>query len=283
MPASNPSAPFFAGTSIARTLEHFCVESHGLLVSTPDLATEYSRFNQRTYVCYNAIDDRQAERFVRPLKSGAKREGQVRIGYAGSDTHAGDFAMILPALCRLMITRPKVRLVFIGANQRNLIPERFWGQTEFLGGTGSAADLPFDDPRADATTERRLGSVSYYDVVQAADFDIGIAPIAPVTFNRCKSYLKVMEYGMLGIPAVATRYGPYLQYQAEAKEPVVRLVDSPDAWEQVLQEMVDDAEMRVTLAGANHAYVHRAHLMSRRVRAWEDTLLAATACRDTAA
>jgi glycosyltransferase involved in cell wall biosynthesis len=249
-----------------------------LIVSTPDIAVEYHRFNARAFVCYNALDDRQFERVAPAVISGeGRRSGEVRIGYAGGGSHAGDFGMIAPAIVSVLRDTPEARLIFIGASYRQHIPEDLWDQTEFLGGTGSAGDTPYDDPRLDRLTERGLASVGYYDMVARAGFDIGIAPIEPVTFNRCKSYLKLIEYGALGVAAIASRFGPYLQYQVEAGEPVVALAESTDDWRRALMRLVCSQDARARLASANFRYVRRAHLMSKRVRAWVDSFEAARA------
>jgi glycosyltransferase involved in cell wall biosynthesis len=272
LPPSNPFAVYFDGTPLTRVLEQVCLEADGLLLSTRELADEYLRYNPRTFVCYNAIDDAYFWRLAPQRITGrAKRDGQIRLGYAGSSTHSGDFATIVPALVRVLTAFPQTKLVFIGQNQRDQIPEQLWDQTEFLGGTGTDGDLRYDDIRMDSKTEAGLASVRYYEAVRQADFDIGLAPLMPVTFNRCKSYLKVAEYGALGIPAIASRLGPYMQYQNESREPVVALADSLPEWEAALSALVESQTRRATLAVANLSYVHRAHLISRRIRAWEDS------------
>ncbi len=42
-----------------------------------------------------------------------------------------------------------------------------------------------------------------------AGFDIGLAPLIDSPFNRCKSDLKYVEYGKVGVPAVFSKVGPY--------------------------------------------------------------------------
>ena len=264
-----------ASSAMVRNLERMCMQADGLILSTHELATDYSRLNPRVFVCHNALDDVHFARHAAPAVDGSpKRPGQIRIGYASGDSHGGDIAMIAPALCRVLERYPQVRLVFFGANYRQFIAEALWDQTEYLGGTGSAPGLRYDDPRLDAATEQRMASVAWYDRLKRADFDIGVAPIEPVRFSSCKSYLKIIEYGMLGVPSLASRFGPYVQYQAEAREPVVALADGLTEWERSLAELVECKAWRAGLARANLEYVRRRHLMSKRVQAWEDALMA---------
>ena len=45
------------------------------------------------------------------------------------------------------------------------------------------------------------------------DLDLAIAPIAENSFNDCKSNLKLLEYGILGFPVIASDFGPYRRSQ----------------------------------------------------------------------
>ena len=114
------------------------------------------------------------------------------------------------------------------------------------------------------------GPVLAYAAVAQCDLDIAIAPLEPSSFNECKSYLKLLEYGLQGLPVVASRFGPYVQYQAEAKEAVVSLAQGPEDWTRQLLDLVDSATARASLARANLRYIFDSHTMSKRVIAWED-------------
>lgn len=47
---------------------------------------------------------------------------------------------------------------------------------------------------------------------RSVDFDIGLAPVMPTTFNASKSYLKALEYAALGIPVIASDWHPYREF-----------------------------------------------------------------------
>ncbi len=48
----------------------------------------------------------------------------------------------------------------------------------------------------------------YYEML-ARSFDVGLAPLARTAFNRAKSDLRLLELAALGIPWLATNWGPY--------------------------------------------------------------------------
>jgi len=271
IPASNEHAALYADGALLRCFEAVCTSATVLFVSTHALAGNYARLGTPTAVCQNAIDDVHFARFSGGF-SAPRRAYQVRIGYGGSYMHGGDFACVAEAVARVLRRYPQVRLVFWGRNYRDQIPEDLWDQTEYYLGTGSQGGLRFDDPKSDEATDRGLASVAYYDLLHRLDLDLGIAPLEPATFNRCKSSVKVMEYGMLGIAALASRFGPYAEYQAEASESVVILAEGTDEWERALCDLVERATWRSSLAAANRAHVAKAHLMSGGVRAWENAL-----------
>jgi hypothetical protein len=77
-----------------------------------------------------------------------------------------------------------------------------------------------------------------------ATFDIGIAPLADIPFNRARSNIKLKEYGGGGAAWLASPVGPYLRY---GEEHGGRLVDD-DAWYPMLIDLVAHARVRRRLA-----------------------------------
>src|SRR5262249_39768543 len=70
-----------------------------------------------------------------------------------------------------------------------------------------------------------------------APFDLALAPIADVSFNRVRSNVKVKEYAAAGVPWLGSPIGPYKDLGAEQGG---RLV--PDyGWTETLTELVNDA------------------------------------------
>jgi glycosyltransferase involved in cell wall biosynthesis len=77
-----------------------------------------------------------------------------------------------------------------------------------------------------------------------ARFDLALAPIADVSFNRVRSNIKVKEYAAGGVPWLASPIGPY---RGLGEDQGGRLV--PDyGWADALTDLVTDAEARAALA-----------------------------------
>ena len=75
-------------------------------------------------------------------------------------------------------------------------------------------------------------------------FDVGIAPIADIPFNRAKSNVKVKEYAAMGVPWLASPIGPYAGL---GEKQGGRLV-ADGRWHEELERLVDDERARRKLA-----------------------------------
>lgn len=97
-----------------------------------------------------------------------------------------------------------------------------------------------------------------------AQFDVAIAPIADVSFNRVRSNIKVKEYAASGVPWLSSPIGPYKDLGAEQGG---RLV--PDyGWTEALTDLVTDAPARADLAERAAAW-GRSQTIDHNVTEWE--------------
>jgi glycosyltransferase involved in cell wall biosynthesis len=97
-----------------------------------------------------------------------------------------------------------------------------------------------------------------------AQFDVALAPIADVSFNRVRSNIKVKEYAACGVPWLASPIGPYRDL---GEQQGGRLV--PDfGWVDALADVVTDDRARETLAERAAAW-GRTQTVARNVGEWE--------------
>jgi glycosyltransferase involved in cell wall biosynthesis len=97
-----------------------------------------------------------------------------------------------------------------------------------------------------------------------AEFDLALAPIADVSFNRVRSNVKVKEYAAGGVPWLASSIGPYKELGAEQGG---RLV--PDyGWGEALTDLVTDAPARAALSDRAAAW-GRTQTVAHNVEQWE--------------
>lgn len=150
-------------------------------VTTDTLADVVSQWNSNVAVLPNCIP---AKLLDRPMPG---EDEPVTIGYGASPSHTRDFGEIAKPLKRVI--------------------QRFRDRVEFH-------SIGHDFTGRVATTRARtrhtgwLASVEEY--YSALDFQIGLAPLRDIPFNRSKSDIKLLEYSALGIPALASFVRPYV-------------------------------------------------------------------------
>ena len=215
---SNPAYGFFSDPAVQQNMK-MCMQASDLVtVSTEPLREQMLKYNANVKVVPNFID-------IDVLKIPRKQSDpdKVVIGWFGSPTHEMDFAPMAEELGIFMGMNPHTRFMTIGGN--------------FTHG------LPIDRVRA-------IGWISTTRKVykQVAKFDIGIAPLAPHIFNESKSYIKALEYAALGIPCVASKVGPYVDFIEHGVTGF--LVEKPGDWKKYVGELVNDEELRARMGQA---------------------------------
>jgi glycosyltransferase involved in cell wall biosynthesis len=207
---------------------------------TPVLAEKYRSAGIRhVAVLENYLPTQWARRRRTP------HQGLV-VGWTAGRTHAADDARlgISQALARVLERHPEARVISIG-HRLQLPPDRY----EHI------EQLPFPEL-----------------IDHLARFDIGIAPLADMEFNRARSNVKLKEYAILGIPWLASPVGPYAQMgEAEGG----RLV-SDEGWEEALSRLIEVREERLLLGQSAAAWGKR-QTSDHGARQWEAAFLGAVA------
>lgn len=118
---------------------------------------------------------------------------------------------------------------------------------------------------------RHVNRLDFFDLApQLATYDIGLAPIADIPFNRARSNIKVKEYAALGRPWLASPVGPYASL---GEKQGGRLVPD-DGWAQALGRLVEKPRERRKLAKRARDW-GRAQAISANADLWERALTAA--------
>jgi glycosyltransferase involved in cell wall biosynthesis len=176
-------------------------------VTTDHLAGVVAAHNPTVRVLPNHIDGKLLD-LRRPHRD------RLVIGWAGGDSHLKDWQVLAPQLKRFCKRNPEVDLHVIGTDFARVfeIPARVTGWQDVW---------------------------PYYRCI---DFDIGLAPLAEIPFNLAKSPIKSIEYGALGIPVIASAYGPYADYVLDGVTGF--LVRREHEWGRYLKLLVEDRALR---------------------------------------
>ena len=147
-----------------------------LIASTKPMADAlWHRYKKKARVLPNMVSEGI---FRRPIRRNAREK--MRVLWAGSSTHQRDMMLIEETVKQ---TADKYEWHFMGWVPDNLRP-----LVRFHAGVDMA---------------------DYIDTVSRIKAHVGIAPLAGSMFNKCKSNIKLLEYGALGMATVASGVYPY--------------------------------------------------------------------------
>ncbi|MBV9547140.1 MAG: glycosyltransferase [Chloroflexi bacterium] len=94
-----------------------------------------------------------------------------------------------------------------------------------------------------------------------ASFDVGLVPLDDSPFERAKFPFKLLQYMALGIPSVSARVGVVRRIIDEGRNGL--LADSPEAWGDALERLVQDIELRRRIGAAGRELVMERYTVER--------------------
>ncbi|MHB1953858.1 MAG: glycosyltransferase family protein, partial [Sulfobacillus sp.] len=173
-------------------------------VTTDALATEIrKKYHCRDIrVAPNMIPAEVFDSVVKMVRKAANEK--PRIGWAGGISHGGDLSFI-GAVMDLM--GDDYQWVFFGMRPPGVDPRRY----------------EFHDP---------VSITDYLPRLAMLNLDVALAPLEINAFNACKSNLRLLEYGILDVPVVATDIEPY------RGAPVSLVSNAPQEWADAIRASV---------------------------------------------
>jgi len=175
-----------------------------LIVTSEALADAYRGWAEDVAVVPNYLDG-DVWGHLRSLR---RQGSKPRVGWAGAQQHSGDLEVIFDVVKE---TAEEVQWVFFGLCFKE------WAEY------GVEVHDPVDFDR-------------YPETLAGLNLDLAVAPLAHNRFNQCKSNLKLLEYGALGIPVVCTDIDPY------RTGPVARVRNTKTAWLNAIRERSNDLD-----------------------------------------
>lgn len=200
--------------------------------TTPHLAKKFSKFNKNIKVLPNYMDMERWD-LVTPKNDSDK----IRIFWAGSMTHMKDLGVVIPTLKKLLTEYPNLQLVILGEPR---LEKLFKGYN---------VDITPGQPK------------DVYPIkLHAMRFDIGIAPLRDTFFNKCKSYIKPLEYGICGVPCVASDVEPYQCFRGK-----IPLAKTKEDWYNHLKNLIEDGTYRRKMGMEMYDYVKKNFDLSQHI------------------
>ncbi len=158
-----------------------------------------------------------------------------RVGWVGGSSHIGDLELIEETVRELA---DEVDWVFMGLCLKSMVP---YVKEVHTG-------VPFSD---------------YPARMAGLNLDLALAPLQMHPFNEGKSHLRLLEYGILGIPVICTDILPY-----QGDYPVTRVVNKTEAWVKAIREHINAPDEMERRGEALRQHILQHWLLHRRIDTW---------------
>lgn len=211
---TNPAYPAWHSPGLLDRAEAMLRAAKVVTTTTPVMAAVLKRFNPNVRVLPNMLP---SEHWVGVERE--RHEGRTVIGWAGSAGRGADVKIIQNVVWQVLDVYPDVEFEH------------------------TAKDGFPKHPRV-----RELESVMIEQYPKTlARFDIALAPVADNRFNQAKSDLKFVEYGMLGLPVIASHVEPYAHSIVQGESGFLAKNDKD--WLKYLRRLIDNPALRDEIGG----------------------------------
>ena len=215
---------------VRQTLPH----CHRLIVTTEPLVDVYKAYAEDIRVVPNNLVGGDWLHLHSQRRVGRK----PRVGWAGAQQHLGDLEWLAPTIEALA---DEVEWVFMG-----MCPQAFRPWV-----------YEFHKP---------VHYHRYPEKLAELNLDLAIAPLEINGFNECKSDLRLLEYGILGWPVIATDIHPYRNKRIDT------LPNVPDVWTRVIREMLREPAALARNGNRLRDWVIANRLLENNIQPWLEAL-----------
>lgn len=241
--------------TIDSNLKRFAEIADLITVSTDFLAQEYPE--EKTVVLPNCIDFDSLPNILR------NDTDIVRIGMQGSVLYSDDYKVIKPVVEELA-KRDDVKLVMFGLPPDD---ERYKMQREVM----YKENLDWVNS-LNCEWHPVVHITEYMDKLNELKLDILLIPRADNYFNRCKSNLKFLEAGALGIPCICSSFpdkkSPY-EVNKEDTEHLL-LCSTDNEWRYNIDKLVGDKTLRQKIGDEAREYINKNYNIKAKAHLWEE-------------
>ncbi|MDG1118551.1 MAG: glycosyltransferase [Flavimaricola sp.] len=205
------------------------LKSASLVTVSTDLLAEKIRSEAPTVIVWPNRISKRLWGGELPVRGKGK---EVRALFMGTRTHGADFEIILPALEAAQRLYPRFSVTLIGVTSDGELPS--WVERIKIPEGSYSRFVPW-----------------LRDLTPRADF--ALAPLDDTDFNTLKSSLKLLDYGALGLPVLASEVSVYRSVK-DRPDNVTLVPNTTSAWEAAIVSQIQ--------------LVDTAHERGRKMREW---------------
>jgi len=228
-------------------------QADGVLVTTPALRERLLEYNSNIFVLANQLDERllviRHPDEISPLVA----SNRIVIGYMGTITHDEDFLMVLPALKAIHQHYPGLIDVQVIGVVRSEETKKELHQIS----------VRYIHPKPDEN-EYPLFMLWYTGNIR---WDIAISPLRETPFTRCKSDIKFLDYAAIGAAGIFSQTLAYSSTVHHREDGWIA-ENSPQAWEEALETLIQDNPLRLKIARNAARYLYSERILAQRALDW---------------
>lgn len=206
------------------------------IVSTQSLAEAYRHLHPDIRVVSNYLEIFRWQG-LHPVRGVGRKP---RVGWSGGNSHTGDLEVIVDVVKALA---DEVEWVFFGMCIEQIEP--------FVHEIHVGVELD-----------------QYPAKLASLNLDLALAPLELHPFNECKSHLKLLEYGVLGYPVIATDIRPY-----QGDYPVTRVRNRTEDWIEAIREHIGNPVQCAQRGDALREYVLSSWMLEDHLDVWKGAWL----------
>lgn len=242
----NPVKEQFVKNEAGKWLENLCGVADVVTVTTDYLAEtvreclKKHNVKKDIVVLPNYLD---MERWNMPLKRNYADE--VRILWAGSRTHRNDMKWLAPIIKRICKKYPQVKFLYAGDYMLQPLFKEI--NSEYIDG---------------------VEFVYWPAKLNSLRADIGVAPLLDTQFNRCKSNLKYLEYGIAGLAGV---YSDVVYKHTIEDGKTGFIAKTADEFYEKIAKLIENPELRGRLSRGAYNDVVENYNVEHHIHKWMDT------------
>ena len=208
----------------------------------PILADFFRQYSFNVAVLPNCVDVNLWQKL--PLKE----HSETRLYWSGGASHYEDWCILSDIIPKVMEKYDNVKLIIMG--------QKFDGTLKKI-------------PPEKIEFHPWVATPAYPLKTAILDPDICLIPLQDNEFNQCKSPIKWIEMGALGVPCVTSNVSPYKEVATEENGIYIEDNDK-DAWLEGISMLVEDLELRKSIATAAKDTVYENFDINKKWVLWKE-------------
>ena len=235
------------GSKNISSFEYIVSNCDHVIYSTRELQAYYETLNPNSSVFPNFLDIDERYRDIKPVnwreialeQEVTFNDESILVGFFGSDSHIDDLDILQESITKILNENKNVIFAILtGQDLISSVLIKKW-----------------------ALPHKRFLYYSYQNINEylkyVASFDIGLAPLKINYFNMAKSNLKLLEYGALGIPYVASKIANLQRFHIESNKIGGFTCTTDDEWYERINYLVNNPDIRKQMGSAVKDYVYK--------------------------